>query len=141
MDNLTGATTKIRCVNAWYEDDDGYIQNVGIYAGDLSEDQIIEGLYESGMIYVSVWDEYEKEIPTSDFIRNNYQPGSVMDVFDVDDEVIEAFAEEHGLDPEEYKHVGFFESAKTEPSTESLQCDWKARAKSFLNNDLFVDFD
>ena len=139
MSNLTGATTKIRCVNAWYEDDDGYVCNVGIYAGDWSDDKIVEGLYEAGMMYVNVYDEYEKEIPASDLTK--YQPGNVVDVFDVDDEVIEAFAEENGLDPEEYKHVGFFESAKTSPITEALQRDWKARTKSFLDNDLFVDFD
>lgn len=77
------------------------------------------------MMYVTVYDEYEKEVSAAELEK--YQPGNVVDVFDVDEEVINAFAQEHGLDPEEYKHVGFFESKK-------------GRTKSFLDNELFVDF-
>ena len=99
-ENLTEATaTKtIRCANAQYEDDDGCVCNVGIYAGDASFEELVEILYDQGMMYVDVYDEYECKVTTP----TNYKLGDVVDVFDVDDEVITAFAEEHGLDPEDY---------------------------------------
>lgn len=99
-----GAST-IRCMYALYEDDDGYVCKVGVYAGDLSVGEMEDLLTEQGMSFVTCWDEYE--YTTS----NTYNLGDVVEVFDVEDEDIEDVAAIAGKDPEEYKQVGFFESS------------------------------
>ena len=68
----------IRCANAQYEDDDGYPCNVGIFAGDLSFEELTEILYDDGMLYVDVYDEYEREIEAR--FASSYKPGQVVDV-------------------------------------------------------------
>ncbi len=105
--NEAGSPTTIRCMHALYEDDDGYVCNVGVYADNLTEEEMEEVLTDAGMCYVQCWEEYDKTV--------DYLPrlGEVVDVFDVDDDDIEAVAEIAGKDPEEYKHVGFFESKST----------------------------
>lgn len=102
--------TEIRCANAQYEDDDGYICNVGIYAADLDFEELTDILYDAGMLYVDVYDEYTSLYPST--YVSNLKPGDVVDVFDTDDDVINTFCANNDLDPEDYKHIGFFESKK-----------------------------
>ena len=101
LKEAAGSNT-IRCMVALYEDDDGYVCKVGVYAGDLSVEEMEDLLTEQGMSFVTCWDEYE--YTTS----NTYNLGDVVEVFDVEDEDIEDIAAMSGKDPEEYKNVGFF---------------------------------
>jgi hypothetical protein len=96
------ASNTIRCMLALYEDDDGYVCKVSVYAGDLSAGEMEDLLTEQGMSFVTCWGEYE--YTTS----NTYNLGDVVEVFDVEDEDIEDVAALAGKDPEEYKNVGFF---------------------------------
>jgi hypothetical protein len=59
--------------------------------------------------------------------------GEVIEVFDVDDEDIEDVAAKAGKDPEEYKHVGFFESKSKSTITEATgdTAAKKAASKKF----------
>ena len=88
----------VRCANAVYEDDDGCIRNVGIYAGNATFEELTNILYDQGMMYVDVYDEYESDIPAT----AKYKLGDVVDVFEADDEFITDFANENGLDPNDY---------------------------------------
>jgi hypothetical protein len=101
LTEATGSGT-IRCMFALYEDDDGYVCKVGVYAGDLSVEEMEDLLTEQGMSFVTCWDEYEETT------SNTYNLGDVVEVFDVEDEDIEDVAALAGKDPEEYKNVGFF---------------------------------
>ena len=103
----------IRCMHALYEDDDGYVSNVGVYAGDLSEAEMEDVLTEQGMSFVTCWDAYG--YATS----NTYNIGDVVEVFEVSDEDIEDVAAIAGKDPEEYKNVGVFESTDGKKLTEA----------------------
>lgn len=130
----------IRCANACYEDDDGYPCNVGIFAGDLSFEELTDILYDAGMLYVDVYDEYEKEEEAR--FAASYKPGDVVDVFDADEEFVKDFIAANGLDPDEYDHVGFFESKKTKAN--NLKESYRRIITvdhSLLDNELFVDFD
>lgn len=133
----------IRCANAAYEDDDGYPCNVGIYAGDLSFDELTEILYDAGMIYVDIYDEYEKEIEAR--YASSYKPGQVVDVFDTDEDFINDFIAANDLDPDEYEHIGFFEGKINRAKTHShkLKESYRrtvSRGASLVDNELFVDF-
>ena len=97
---------KVPCIHAWYEDDDGYIQNVGVYAGKASDEEIIDTLSRSGMMYPDVWDRYMGEIPAE--AAAQCKIGNVIDIFDVDSEVIEAFCEENGLNAADYTDDAVF---------------------------------
>jgi hypothetical protein len=110
---VPAASNTIRCMFALYEDDDGYVSKVGVYAGDLSTVEMEDLLTEQGMSFVTCWDEYE--YTTS----NTYNLGDVVEVFDVEDGDIEDVAAIAGKEPEEYKNVGFFESAKTKKLKEA----------------------
>lgn len=112
----------IRCMFALYEDDDGYVCKVGVYAGNLSAGELEDLLTEQGMSFVTCWDEYE--YTTS----KTYNLGDVVEVFDVEDEDIEDVAAIAGKDPEEYKNVGFFESAKTKKPTELKEANDDVRS-------------
>ncbi len=93
----TAGSNTIRCMHALYEDDDGYVCNVGVYAGDLSIEEMEDLLTEQGMSFVTCWDEYEGAV------SGNYKVGDVVDVFEVSDEDIEDVAAISGKDPEDYK--------------------------------------
>ena len=93
---------------ALYEDDDGYVCKTAVYAADLDEEELEEVLSEAGMMYITVWEIDDYTVSTIEAARLN--PGDILEVFDVEDEDIEEVAAIAGKDPEEYKHVGFFES-------------------------------
>lgn len=113
---------KVRCAEVTYEDDDGYDCHVGVLADNLDEDEIIDKLYDSGMMYVEVLSFYEGEVPADQYGKY-YTPGTVVDVF-------EDLDEDH-------------KAEKT-----SLKADLKesyrrtvSRGNSLVDNELFVDFD
>ena len=97
---------KVPCIHAWYEDDDGYIQNVGVYAGKASDEEIIDTLSRSGMMYPDVWDRYIGEVSAKEAAQCKI--GDVIDIFDVDSEVIKAFCEENDLNVDNYTDDAVF---------------------------------
>lgn len=132
----------IRCANAHYEDDDGYPCNVGIYAGDLSFDELTDILYDAGMLYVDVFGEYEREIEAR--FASSYKPGQVVDVFDADEEFVKDFIETNGLDPEDYEHIGFFEGKTSKVGADKLEESYRRIITvdhSLVDNELFVEFE
>ncbi len=108
LNKIDESLISIRCMCALYEDDDGYVCKTGVYAGDLTEEEMEELLTEQGMCYVQCWGEYFKEVSVVPKL------GRVVEVFDVEDEDIQDVAAIAGKDPEEYKHVGFFEDLSEE---------------------------
>lgn len=79
---------------ALYEADDGYTCKVGVYVGDLSVEEMEDLLTEQCMSFVTCFDEYEY------ITSKTYNLGDVVEVFDVEDEDIEAVAAIAGKDLE-----------------------------------------
>ena len=70
---------KIRVADVEYNDDDGYDCHVLVYAGDLSEDELEDLLYEAGNIYVFVNNIFRTKMDVS---LADLEPGDVLEVLD-----------------------------------------------------------